>query len=182
MKTGLVILLSLTAAAFAQDAKQPVKNPPPAQNQPELVKKLGSVTWDLENHKLVWVVQKGTMKDGDFVPASEERYEISPDEATMANSDEKRGFDDGEAESLHHLLDVLSLYCAESVVWWDQGEGTPIDPNAAPDKPSRRPNHTTKPADKSTGDKPVKVKEPEQKKPVYKVPDSALVAVLMQAR
>jgi len=23
------------------------------------------------------------------------------------------------------LLDILSLYCAESVVWWDHGAGTP---------------------------------------------------------
>jgi hypothetical protein len=52
----------------------------------------------------------------------------------MAFSNEKRGFTQEEAASLHKLLDTLSLYCAESVVWWDQGEGERLDGT-----PSRRP-------------------------------------------
>ena len=116
---------SFAAASFAQDPKaNPVKEPDIRSSTGE-VKRLGSVTWDLEAHKLVWVVQKGAMVNGEFVPASEQKYEISPDKARMMVAEEERGFDGDEAVSLHHLLDVLSLYCAESVVWWDEGQGTP---------------------------------------------------------
>src|SRR5205809_269767 len=120
MKTALVLLLSFAAASFAADPKtSPVKEPEIGA-KPETVKRLGAVTWDLDAHKLVWVVQKGAMVNGQFVPASEQKYEISPDQARMAVSEEERGFDGDEAVSLHRLLDVLSLYCAESVVWWDE--------------------------------------------------------------
>ncbi|MFB3829451.1 MAG: hypothetical protein ACE15B_21960 [Bryobacteraceae bacterium] len=90
-------------------------------------KRLESVTWDLKNHKLTWVVQRGTERNGQFVPSASDKYEIVPDDATMALANEKRGFTREEAASLHKLLDTLSLYCAESVIWWDQGEGTPLD-------------------------------------------------------
>ncbi len=173
MKTALVLFLSLTAAAFAADqSSQTVKGKSP--DQPEEVKKLGSVTWDLNAHKLVWVVQKGTVVNDEFVPASEERYEISPDEATMAAAGELRGFATTEADSLQKLLDVLSLYCAESVVGWDKGEGTPLGTDGA--KPSIRPRQT-RPSDKS-GEKPVRVGQPEPAKPAYKVPETDLVAAL----
>lgn len=174
MKTALILLLSFAAAAFAADSK-PVKAPDIKNSQPEEVKRLGSVTWDLESHKLVWVVQKGGMVDGKFVPTSEQRYEIAPDEATMAVAEEARGFDGDEATSLHHLLDVLSLYCAESVVWWDEGQGKPIDrlPGA---QPSSKPKPDAKPDSKS--DKPVKVGQPDApKRPKYKVPEDHMVAM-----
>jgi hypothetical protein len=104
-------------------------------------------------------VQKGAMVDGKFVAASEQKYEIAPDDAVMAVAEEARAFDGDEATSLHHLLDVLSLYCAESVVWWDEGQGTPVKAPAA--KP----------------DKPVKVGQPEsERKPKYKVPVDHMVA------
>jgi hypothetical protein len=111
MKNAVVLFLSFAALALAQD------------KTPETVKRLDSVTWDLSTHKLVWVVQTGTKADGEFVPASSAKYEVSPDEASMMFADEKRGLSEEEADSLHHLLDVLSLYCAESTVWWDQGQG-----------------------------------------------------------
>jgi hypothetical protein len=91
-----------------------------------------SVTWDIQTHKLVWVVQKGSMVDGQFVPTSEQKYEIAPDDAIMAYSNEKRGFTKEEAEGLNHLLNVLSVYCAESVIWWDQGQGTPVGKDGQP--------------------------------------------------
>jgi len=168
MKTALVLILSFAGAAFAADP-QPVKDPDVKGARPEEVKRLGSVTWDLESHKLVWVVQKGAMVEGQFVPASEQRYEISPDDAVMSAAEEARGFDGDEAVSLHHLLDVLSLYCAESVVWWDEGQGEPVQ------KPAARP----KPELKRNGDKPVKVGQPDpERKPKYKVPDSHIVAMV----
>lgn len=144
MRTALVLLLSLGATAFAQDLKKENKTIPQEQKQPDK-RRLESVTWDLNAHKLVWVVQKGSEVDGKFVAASSERYEIAPDKAVMAFAEEKRGFTEDEAESLQHLLDVLSLYCAESTVWWDQGQGVPLDKNGTPTGPEKKPDAAPKP-------------------------------------
>jgi hypothetical protein len=163
MKTAFVLMLSFAAAGFSQDSK--------AAKEPEMrmeagkngeVKRLGSVTWDLENHKLVWTVQKGSMVNGAFQSTSEEKYAISPDKARMMVADEERGFDGQEAMSLHRLLDVLSLYCAESVVWWDEGQGA-------------RPPSVKQPG--SGAEKPVKVGQPDENgKPKYKAPKGHAVA------
>src|SRR4051794_34655789 len=169
MKTAFVLTLSLAAACFAADPKPAAKEPQPSlpPGATGEVKRLGSVTWDLDSHKLVWVVQKGSMVNGAFVSTSEEKYAISPDKARMMVADEERGFDGQEAVSLHRLLDTLSLYCAESVVWWDEGQGTPG---------GRPANGTEKP--KIDGkEKPVKVGQPEDgKKPQYKVPANQIIA------
>jgi hypothetical protein len=77
--------------------------------------------------------------DGKFVASASNKYEISPDKAVMAFADEKRGFTEEEATSLHRLLDTLSLYCAESVIWWDQGQGDPLGPDAKPAGPRQQP-------------------------------------------
>jgi hypothetical protein len=126
MKTALVLLLSFAAVAGAQEKKTAER------------KRLASVTWDLESHKLVWEVQTGSYVDGRFVPANSGKYEISPDDAVMAFSEERRAFTGEEAAALRRLLDTLSLYCAESVLWWDQGQGLPVDRNGKPD-PAQKP-------------------------------------------
>jgi hypothetical protein len=149
MKLASVMLLSLAALTYAADqSNQPLKSAtnPSAGTNTQVVKKMGSVTWDVNTHKLLWTVQTGTLVNGEFVPASEERYEISPEEATMGTADEKRGLDGDEADGLHQLLDILSLYCAESVMWWDKGLGTPVQSDPA--KP-----------DVSAPQKPVKIQE-----------------------
>ena len=101
------------------------------------IKKLGTVTWKPDVHKLVWVVQKGTLLDGEFVLSSEEQYELSPEEAVMALGKEHRGIDSEEAVSLHRLLDTLALYCAQSVAWWNDGKGQPLDPTSKPEAPAK---------------------------------------------
>jgi len=158
MKTVLVIMLSLGALGWAQDQK------------PEQTKRLKTVTWDLNTHKLVWVVETGRKVDGEFVADSTAKYEVSPDDAQMIFADQKRSFGEDEAASLHHLLDVLSLYCAESVVWWDQGEGVPASLEAAP----RQPGKTTSEPKTSApdGNKPVKVdqQQPGKKKAYHPSP------------
>ena len=123
MKTALFLLLALPALSCAQDKK------------PE-VKRLSAVTWDLKSHKLIWEVQSGKTVNGEFVPKSSEKYEIRPENAMMTFLDERRTFLPEEAAALQRLLDTLSLYCAESVIWWDQGQGTPVDEKAQP-VPSR---------------------------------------------
>jgi hypothetical protein len=126
-------------------------------------RRLGTVTWDLKNHKLVWTIEKGATVNGEFVAATSDRYEISPDDAVMAFSDQKRGFTEAEATSLHRLLDVLSLYCAESVVWWDQGQGTPVDGSGDAPGAHKSRDKDAKPI--LPGDKPTRVdqSQPERK-------------------
>lgn len=126
MKRVIVLLLSLAAVACAQDKKIPGEKRLGEQSTGDK-KRLASVTWDLRSHKLVWEVQKGTVENGEFMVKSSDKYEISPDDAVMAFAQEKRGFTPEEAASLHKLLDTLSLYCAESVIWWDQGQGDKVD-------------------------------------------------------
>src|SRR6185437_10789589 len=87
--------------------------------------------------KLEWTVEKGTVVDGEFVPGTTVKYEVSPDEAFMAFAGEKRPLGEDEATSLHELLNVLSVYCVESVVWWEHG---------LPDSPAQQgPGFLTKP-------------------------------------
>ncbi len=143
MKNAAVLLLSLAAFAVAQD------------KAPETVKRLDSVTWDLNTHKLVWVVQTGTHVDGEFVPSASSRYEVSPDEASMMFADEKRGLTEEEASSLHNLLDILSLYCAESTVWWDKSKT---------DSEGRVPMEQKTTTTAKPDGKPVKVDQPQQPK------------------
>jgi hypothetical protein len=170
MKTAFALIFSAALLAAASDpnpqATKSIRPDEPAGK----VKKIGAVTWDLDSHKLLWTVQKGSVVEGAFVPDSEEHYEISPDQATMLFAEETRGFDNREAASLHRLLDTLSMYCAESVVWWDQGKGVPVETTS----PER------KPEPKKTEPNPVKVREPQSKRPAprkYRVPDNHIVAM-----
>ncbi len=113
MKTALVLLLSCASLSLAQNSD--------ATPKPVVVKRLASVTWDLDTHKLVWVVQKGAEVNGEFVLSSSEKYEVTPEEAVMASKDEKRGLGKEEASSVVDLVNLLSLYCAESTDWWESG-------------------------------------------------------------
>jgi hypothetical protein len=183
MRTALIVLLSCATFSLAQDMKI---TPPPAASDTDAqqYKRLASVTWDLDTHKLVWVVQKGIEVNGEFVPKTTDRYEVSPNEAFMALKDEKRGIEGDEAKSLHDLLSVLSLYCVESTVWWENG-GDATDPAADPTSAQpAAPPAAAKPG-KKIGDgkaapapdpnaKPTRVDQPE-KKPVQLIP-GALVA------
>ncbi len=181
MKTALALVFLVAIAAPAagpQAAKQPHPNTLPREESQQEIKKLGSVTWDIQSHRLLWTVQKGSVVNGEFLATSEEQYEISPDEATMLFADEARGFDNAEAVSLHRLLDVLSLYCAESVVWWDQGQGVPLDPKTHTSKPAQPPARHARP-DSKADPQPLKVRQPEEKAPArkYHIPENHIVAM-----
>jgi hypothetical protein len=165
MKTALILMLSCASLSLAQDPK-------PIPEQPVVVKRLASVTWDLNTHKLVWVVQKGTEVDGAYVPLASDRYEVSPEEAFMASKDEKRGLGDEEAGSVIDLVNLLSLYCAESTDWWEQG--SPADETAAP-KSEQKGVEPKTPA--PSNGKPTHVGEPEQKsKPAPRIPGTQVAA------
>jgi len=133
MRIALTLLLALAAAAHAQERK------------PETSKRLASITWDLASHKLTWEIQTGSEVDGEFQLSATAHYEISPDDAVMQVLNERRGFTAAEAKSLHRLLDTLSLYCAESVVWWNQGQGEKLEGDPGERQvPPRRPTTETK--------------------------------------
>jgi hypothetical protein len=125
MKKIFALLFSFTALAVAQDS-EPVK-----------AKRVASVTWDLQTHKLIWVVQNGVAQDGEFMPSSsEERYEISPEHGAMAFEGEQRGVAVQEAAWLQQLLNVLTVYCAQSVLWWDAGQADREDEEERPAAPT----------------------------------------------
>src|SRR6266852_9882434 len=128
MKTALATTLALLGFALSGAAQtNAVEKTEPKADE---VRRLESVTWDLKTHTLKWTVQKGTEVKGEFQPASAEHYEIAPDVAIMRVAGEKRGLEQDEAALLHRLLDTISIYCAESVVWWDHGEGGRITDDA----------------------------------------------------
>jgi len=150
MRPALASIFSLAIFSYAGMAQAPQTAKPDSQS--DEIRRLESVTWDLKSHTLSWTVQKGTEVKGEFVPNSAMHYEITPDVATMKVAEEKRGFEPEEAALLHRLLDTISIYCAQSVVWWDHGEGARLDDD---------PDHATEP--------PVTAKPaPPEKKPAVK--------------
>jgi hypothetical protein len=151
MKTVLALILSFAGIAVAQD--HAVKTIAPDTTEPVQAKRVKSVTWDLQSQKLVWIVENGTAQNGKFTPSSEERYEISPSDQKMTFNGEQRGFSDDEGVWLNHLLTILTMYCAESVVWWVNG-----DEGSSPDRqtPNAQPQQQ-KPSDQSD-DTPTKIK------------------------
>jgi hypothetical protein len=96
-------------------------------------KRISSINWNTQTGKLEWVVQSGVEHNGQFVPSSqEEHYAITPEQASMAFQGQQRGFTTQEADWLENLLHILTVYCAESTVWWEQGQGTPLDEHGKP--------------------------------------------------
>jgi hypothetical protein len=165
MKTALILMLSCASLSLAQDPKP--------NSQPVVVKRLASVTWDLNTHKLVWMVQKGTEVDGEFVPLASKRYEVSPEEAYMASKDEKRGLGEEEAGSVTDMVNLLSLYCAESTDWWEQG--SPAASETAAPKSQQKGAEPKTPA--SPGEKPTHVGEPDGKStPAPRIPGTLVAA------
>jgi len=144
MKTALALLL-LASLGIAEEQKEEQKVVAP-DNGPTAAKRIKSITWDLQNQQLSWVVEDGTSKDGKFTAASETRYEISPKDRAMSVQGQKRAFTQDEAEWLQHVLNVITMYCAESVVWWldgdkpDQGSPNKTSPqDKAPEQPASKP-------------------------------------------
>jgi len=153
-------MISIAGFAFAADPKtespktQSTAEPPDGQ-----LRRLDSVTWDLKTHTLTWIVQQGTEVNSEFVSSGSQRYQVTPDDATMAVATETRGLQQDEAALLHRLLDTLSIYCAQSVVWWDRGEENigPSTREATPDlKPERPAKQGEKTKDKAAPSKPAK--------------------------
>jgi hypothetical protein len=168
MKTALVLLLSCAGLSLAQTTEAQTAG---ANPKPVVVKRLASVTWDLDTHKLVWVVQKGAEVNGEFVASSTDKYEVSPEEAFMASKDEKRGLGAEEAGSVVDLVNLLSLYCAQSTDWWE--DGSAATETSAPSQNSKAPD-TRKATPPS--ERPTRVGEPEQKPSPALLPGTLIAA------
>lgn len=101
-----------------------------AGEEEKRARRLESITWNPVDHKLTWVVSDGAMNgQGKFEGTKKLTYEIDMDEATMNANGEDRRFAKAEAVSVHKLMDLVSKYAAESTVWWEQGQGEPLDKN-----------------------------------------------------
>jgi hypothetical protein len=108
------------------------------KRDPASLRRLESVTWDSVKHTLIWDVSKGERKGNRYQPQSRDRYEINMDDATMTVNGESRRFSADEASDVRTLMDFISRYALESTVWWENGEGDPVDDRGLPVKPERR--------------------------------------------
>jgi len=104
-------------------------------NDPTPLRRLESVTWDSVKHELKWEVSKGEKKGNGYEPRSSDRYEISMDTATMTVNGKSRRFSEDEAVNVRALMDFISKYALESTVWWENGEGEPLDGKGFPIMP-----------------------------------------------
>jgi hypothetical protein len=102
------------------------------------LRRLESIHWDSVKHELTWEVSRGARKDGSYLLRSTDHYIIKMDNATMTVNGETRRFSEEEATNARMLLDFVSKYAVESTVWWEQGQGDPLDDKGAPTKPERR--------------------------------------------
>jgi hypothetical protein len=108
------------------------------QDDSESLRRLESITWDSVKHQLAWDVSKGDKKGSAYQPKSKDRYEINMDNATMTVNGESRRFSADEAANVRMLMDFVSKYALESTVWWESGEGDPVDGKGTPTQPERR--------------------------------------------
>jgi hypothetical protein len=83
MKTALIIIASLTLPALVAQAQTTTveKNAPNVEKsapEPDQLRRLDSVSWDLKSHTLRWTVQKGTEVDGKFIPSGKSGTRLRP--------------------------------------------------------------------------------------------------------
>lgn len=108
-------LLAVTFTTFAT-----------AQEQ-RSARRLESITWNPVEHRLSWTVVEGKLGDaGKFEGGKKTSFSIKMDEALMSLDGEDRRFSKTEAVSVHRLMDMVAKYAAESTVWWESGEGEPV--------------------------------------------------------
>jgi hypothetical protein len=109
-----------------------------AQKPERDARRLESITWNPIDHKLTWTVSTGALNDGKFEGAKKLTYEIRMDQALMSVEGEDRRFSKNEAVSVHRLMDLVAKYAAESTLWWEAGEGEPLDKDGSSSKVDRK--------------------------------------------
>jgi hypothetical protein len=104
---------------------------------PNSLRRLESIKWDSVKHELTWDVSRGEKKGNGYQPRSNDHYEINMDKATMTVNGETRRFSEEEAANVRTLMDFISKYALESTVWWENGEGEPVDGKGNRSRPER---------------------------------------------
>lgn len=106
-------------------------------------RRLESFTWDSVKHQLTWKVSKGDKAGDSYKPLATNQYNIDMDNATMTVAGETRRFSKEEADNVQVLMGLISEYAVESTVWWEKGEGDPVDGKGsrAPQPPQRSPKN-----------------------------------------
>lgn len=155
---SLAALLALPAIGCAQEGRraQDHERAPnwraAQQDEPEEAespRRLESVTWNSVRHELTWVISSGDKNGGAlYHPAASENYQISLDDATMTFSGETRRFSREEASNVHVLMDLIAKYAVDSTVWWEDGQGEPV--NGREPKEQRNPPKPQAPSDDDT--------------------------------
>ncbi len=169
---GFAAVLLLPAAGCAQE-RESSPNPAPAKGQnvpdsnhlyraqdrepgapdrkqaPEAddakPRRLESVTWNSVNHQLTWTISQGAKESSGFKALKSDNYQISMDSATMTFNGETRRFSKEEAANVHVLMDVIAKYAVDSTVWWDEGQGEPVDGTAPKQEQKTAPTHSHAP-------------------------------------
>ncbi|MEB2361577.1 MAG: hypothetical protein OZ929_09570 [Bryobacterales bacterium] len=127
--TCMTVIFALGCAARAQDEKKTE------------ARRLESVTWNSMEHKLTWVIATGEKRGKQpFKSISHQTYTIQMDKAVMTFEGQQRKFSPQEAVTVHRILDLISKYAVDSTVWWDAGQGIPLDKDGEP-----RPDFKTDP-------------------------------------
>jgi hypothetical protein len=161
---GLIVVAALPATSCAQ---QPERRPVQGQNgvrrqggstpaqdsvpaKDQTPRRLEAVTWNSVKHQLTWDVSKGEKRGAAYSPVASDHYEINMDDATMAYNGAKRRFSKQEASNVHMLMDLIAKYAIDSTVWWDNGEGEPLDGNGNPLPDNKRPPQKKKDSDDAT--------------------------------
>jgi hypothetical protein len=154
---SLAALLTLPAIGFvwqgrrAQDRRHtPEQGRAPsravADQDEQPPRRLETVTWDSVKHELTWVISNREANSGKlYLPGPTENYQISLDDATMSYEGETRRFSRQEASNVHVLMDLIAKYAVDSTVWWEDGQGDPV--NGPEEKQQSAPPKAQPPAD-----------------------------------
>ncbi len=101
-------------------------------------RRLESVTWNSVSHELTWVISEGEKKGNAYKPQANQNYLINMDDATMTFDGETRRFSTEEATNVRMLMDLIAKYAVDSTVWWDDGQGDPVNGNGAGAREERK--------------------------------------------
>jgi hypothetical protein len=160
VRASLATVLVLPALSCAQEgrpAQRPAQRQVAAaagqarrlsQDQPEedqTPRRLETVTWNSVKHELTWVISRGDKRGASYKALGSDSYLINMDDATMSFNTEKRRFSKEEAANVHVLMDVIAKYAIDSTVWWDDGQGEPLDNNGNPKQDKKPPKERRNP-------------------------------------
>jgi hypothetical protein len=114
-----------------------------AQQDAPTVRRLESVSWSPVKHRLTWEISSDAEKTDSIPAVKTDHYEIQMDDATMTYNGETRRFSENEALQVRAVMDVISKYAADSTLWWEEGQGDPVDGSTAPRPRTKEKPRTT---------------------------------------